>query len=145
MSDYDHIIKLDTDGRGYNLYYDSTEQRFIACLGDYIKILELEMVEDFVFVFVVDRDNDDKVFLYINEIFCDFEFDDFELEMVSDNAEDLCEEVLDSNDIDIYIKTMIKKYYDRLYSENKEILSRLELESEVIKDIIFNLEIFKTL
>ena len=58
--------------------------------------------------------------------------------MVSDNTEDLCEEVLDSNDIDIYIKTMIKKHYDRLYSENKEILSRLELESEVIKDIIFD-------
>ena len=145
MSDYDDIIKLDTRGRGYKLYYDSTEQRFIACLGDYIKILELEMSEDFIFTFVVDRDNNNKVFLYIDDTFSDFELDDFELEMVSDNTEDLCEEVLDSNDIDTYIKTMIKKYYDRLYSENKEILSRLELESEVIKDIIFNLEIFKTL
>ena len=145
MSDYDDIIKLDTRGRGYNLYYDSTMKRFIACLGDYMTILELEMVEDFVFVFVVDRDNDDKVFLYIDDTFCDFELDDFELEMVSNNTEDLCKEVLDSKDIDIYIKSMIKKHYDRLYSENKEILSRLELESEVIKDIIFNLEMFKTL
>ena len=145
MSDYDDIIKLDTRGRGYKLYYDSTEQTFIAYLGDYIKILELEMVEDFVFVFVVDRDNDDKVFLYIDDTFCDFELDDFELEMVSNNTEDLCEEVLDSYDIDFYIKSTIRKYYDKLLSENKEILSRLDLESEVIKDIIFNLEMFKTL
>ena len=145
MSDYDHIIKLDTRGRGYKLYYDSTEQTFIACLGDYIKVLELKMSEDFIFTFVVDRDNNNKIFLYIDDTFCDFELDDFELEMVSDNTEDLCEEVLDSNDMDIYIKSMIKKYYDKLYSESKEILSRLALESEVIKDIIFNLEAFKTL
>ena len=140
MSDHDHIIKLDTDGRGYNLYYDHSQQTFIACLGDYIKMIEFEMLDEFVFNFVVDRDNNNKVFLYIDDTFSDFELDDFELEMVSDNTEDLCEEVLDSNDIDIYIKTMIKKYYDKLYSENKEILSRLELESEVIKDIIFKLE-----
>ena len=140
MSDHDHIIKLDTDGRGYNLYYDHSQQTFIACLGDYIKMIEFEMLDEFVFNFVVDRDNNNKVFLYIDDTFSDFELDDFELEMVSDNTEDLCEEVLDSNDIDIYIKTMIKKYYDKLYSENKEILSRLESESEVIKDIIFKLE-----
>lgn len=140
MSDHDHIIKLDTDGRGYNLYYDHSQQTFIACLGDYIKMIEFEMLDEFVFNFVVDRDNNNKVFLYIDDTFCDFELDDFKLEMVSDTIEDLYEEVLDSYDIDIYIKTMVKKYYDKLYSENKEILSRLELESKVIKDVIFKLE-----
>jgi hypothetical protein len=142
--DYSHITKLDVKGKLYNLYYDPVNQYFTVCLGDYIKKLELGMSEDFIFDLVPNRDKDDKISLYIDGTLCYYDLDDFELDMSSDNIEDLCEEVLNSRVLDEYILKMLKRHSDQLLSEFEESKTKLELELEVIKNNIFLLKMLET-